>query len=221
MAMRPIRLPDDPIPLGNVIVESFQYPENEAWSVQSDEQEEIVGMIHNLRRMWPLIRLIQLLSPPLRDILCGYVWEEGGQIVGLTIVQRHGSTDVWIVGTVGVLPAYRRRGIARALVEASLDLIGERGGTKAWLSVIAGNVPAYRLYEKLGFEHYSGTIEFDLRPEQAPPAPTLPPAHTQSVLSLSDWRPRYELADRISPEALHTYEPVEEGRLRGPPAHSQ
>jgi GNAT superfamily N-acetyltransferase len=217
MTMRPIRLPDDLIPLGDMLVDTFQYPENEAWSVQSDEQEQIVSSMRNIRRMWPLIRLIQLLSPPLRDILRGYVWQEDGQIAGVTIVQRRGSTDVWIVGTVGVLPAYRRRGIARKLVEAALDLIRERGGKKAWLSVIAGNVPAYKLYEKLGFEHYSGSIEFHLVPEQAPPTPTLPPGYTQSVLGFFDWQPRYELEQRISPETLLRYEPVEKGRFRLPP----
>ena len=31
------------------------------------------------------------------------VWEEDGRMVGTTVVQRRGSTDLWYVGTVGVL----------------------------------------------------------------------------------------------------------------------
>jgi hypothetical protein len=34
MSMRPIKLPDDLLPLGELLVDTFQYPENEAWSVQ-------------------------------------------------------------------------------------------------------------------------------------------------------------------------------------------
>jgi ribosomal protein S18 acetylase RimI-like enzyme len=214
--MRLIKLPADLMPLTDAVVDSFQYPENEAWSVQTDEKEQIVGGMKSLRRIWPLIRLIQALSPQLRDILRGYMWEEDGQLAGLTVVQRRGSTDVWIVGTVAVRPAYRRRGIARKLVQAALDLIRQHGGKKAILSVIDGNLPAYTLYESLGFEHYDSSIEFSLTPEQAPPAPSLPEGYVQSPLTRFDWRPRYELEKRICPENLLKYDPVEEGRFRYP-----
>jgi ribosomal protein S18 acetylase RimI-like enzyme len=214
--MRLIKLPADLAPLAEMLAQTFQYPENEAWSVQTDEKEQLVDAIGNLRRIWPLIHLIQALSPPLRDILRGYVWEEDGQVVGTTIVQRRGSTDIWYISTVGVLPAYRRRGIAHKLLEAALDLIRERGGKKAFLSVIDGNLPAYTLYEKLGFEHYSNSVEFHTTPEQAPPEPTLPEGYTRSPLTRFDWQPRYELAKDISPENLLKYEPVEIDRFRPP-----
>jgi GNAT superfamily N-acetyltransferase len=217
MPMRPIKLPNDLLPLAEMLVDTFQYPENEAWSVQSDEQEQLVEGMRNLSRMWPLIRLIQALSPPLRDLLRGHVWEEDGQMVGTTIVQRRGSTDIWIVGTVGVLPAYRRRGIARKCVEAGIDLIRNHGGTKAILSVIDGNVPAYALYEDLGFEDYRGDIDYEAQFEEPPPAPSLPPGYVRSPLGVFDWQPRYELEERISPESLVNYEPVEVGRFRHPP----
>jgi ribosomal protein S18 acetylase RimI-like enzyme len=216
MSMRPIKLPDDLLPLGELLVDTFQYPENEAWSVQSDEQEQLVEGMKNLSRMWPLIRLIQVLSPPLRDLLRGYVWEEDGQMVGTTIVQRRGSTDIWFVGTVGVSPAYRRRGIARRCVEAGIDLIRKQGGSKAILSVIDGNVPAYALYEDLGFEDYAGEIDYEAWLEEAPPAPSLPAGYVQVPLGTFDWQPRYELEQRIIPGSLLKYEPVEVGRFRHP-----
>jgi ribosomal protein S18 acetylase RimI-like enzyme len=216
MTMRLIKLPADLAPLGEMLGQTFQYPENEAWSVQTDEQEQLVDAIANLRRIWPLIHLIQALSPPLRDILRGYVWEEDGQVVGTTIIQRRGSTDIWYISTVGVLPAYRRRGIARRLLEAALDLIRERGGKKSFLGVIDGNLPAYTLYEKLGFEHYSDSVELHTTPERAPSAPALPEGYTQSPLTRFDWQPRYELEKDISPENMSKYEPVEVDRFRPP-----
>ena len=216
MTIRLIELPTDLIPLGEMVTECFQYPENESWSIQTEERDQIVDMMKNLRRLWPLVRVIQTLSPPLRDLLRGCVWEEDDQIAGATIVQRRGSTSTWVIGTVGVLPAYRRRGIARKLVEASLELIRERGGDKVMLEVIDGNLPAYTLYEKLGFEHYSGTVVFHVTPEQTIPEPTLPLGYTQSPLGFFDWEPRYELEKRIAPESVCRYEPVEVGRFRRP-----
>ncbi len=216
MTLRLIRLPTDLVPLGEMVAESFQYPENGEWSVQIEERDQIVDMMKNLRRLWPLVRVIQALSPPLRDLFRGYIWEEDGRVVGTTIVQRRGSTSIWIIGTVGVLPAYRRRGIARKLVEASLGLIRERGGDRAILGVIDGNLPAYALYEKLGFEHFSGDVEFHTTPEKTISKPTLPQGYTQSLLDLFDWQPRYELENRIAPENVRRYEPVEVGRFRQP-----
>ena len=216
MALRKLKLPDDFIPLGDMLAETFQYPENESWSVQTDEQEQIKESVKNFKRIWPLIRLIQCISPPARDLMRGFVWEENGQLAGTSTIQRRGATDVWVVGTVGVLPAYRRRGIARKLVEASLDLIRELGGKKAFLGVIDGNLPAYQLYESLGFENYSGSIEFHIIPETTPSEHALPEGYTLTPLKRFEWQLRYELEKRISPESLLKYEPVEVGRFRMP-----
>jgi len=204
------------MPVVEMIVESFQYPENEAWSVQTDEAEQLVDGMRNVARIWPLIRLIQVFSPPMRDLLHGHLWEEDGQIVGVTIVQRRGSTDLWMVGTVGVLPAFRRRGLARTLLEASLELMRERGATKTILGVIDGNIPAYALYDDMGFEQYSGIVEFDGLFEEPVAAPELPDGYQREPLGPHDWEPRFELERRITPEALQRYEPVSEGRFKRP-----
>jgi GNAT superfamily N-acetyltransferase len=216
MPIRDLQLPADLLPLADMLADTFQYPENPEWNVQSDEQEQIAEATKNLARIWPLIRIGQAISPPLRDIFCGSVWEEDGKLAGLTLVQRRGSTNVWIVATVGVLPEYRRRGIARKLVERGIEIIRERGGQKAWLDVIDGNLPAYKLYESLGFEPYMAQAILDCQPKQAPAMPELPPGYTQTHLARFDWKPRYELEKRITPETLLKYEPVEEGRFRQP-----
>ena len=52
-------------------------------------------------------------------------------MVGTSVAMRRGSTDAWIIGNVGVLPEYRRRGIARKIVKAIINLIDERGGRRA------------------------------------------------------------------------------------------
>jgi ribosomal protein S18 acetylase RimI-like enzyme len=216
MPIRPMKLPRDLIPLGEMLTETFQYPENPDWSVRTDEKEHLVNEVRTIRRLWPLVRTMQLFSQPLRDILHGYVWEEEGEIVGMTIVQRRGTTSIWGVGTVGVLPAFRRRGIARKTLQESLELIKRRGGTKAWLGVIDGNVPAQTLYERLGFEAYDGLSEYSIKPTEPPTVPPLPKGYAASRLDQNDWRTRYELEKRIAPESTRLYEPIEVGRFRRP-----
>jgi len=44
MSLRPLHLPADFKTLTQLIIDTFQYPENESWSVQSDDQENITDM---------------------------------------------------------------------------------------------------------------------------------------------------------------------------------
>ena len=115
MELRPIRLPDDFTELGGMICDTFQYPENPDWSVQTDEKEQIGHAVRSFKKLWPLFKILSVFSPSMKDIFRGYVAIEDGKIVGVTILQRRGTTSSWVVGTVGVLPDYRRRGLARSM----------------------------------------------------------------------------------------------------------
>lgn len=220
MMLRLLELPADLDALVDVTTRSFQYPENKDWSVQTDEEEQFAEMCRNLKRLWPMVRLAQALSPSLRDILRGCVWEQDGRMVATSFTQRDGSSDLWMISNVGVLPEYRRQGIARKLVEATLELIRQHGGRRVILEVIDGNLPAYTLYQRLGFEHYSGSVDLQLKPEDLPaelPAePALPAGYACLPLGPFEWQPRMELEKRISPENLLKYEPLEEARFRRP-----
>jgi ribosomal protein S18 acetylase RimI-like enzyme len=216
MPMRAVRFPSDLLPLGKTLVETFQYPENPEWSVQPDEEEDISQTVRGLRRIWPLIRVLQLLSPPLRDLLRGFVWEEAGQLAAAVLIQRIGSTHNWVVATVGVLPAYRRRGLARTLLQRTLEYLRVRGAKRAVLGVIDRNVPAYSLYQSLGFTHYSSMVELDRKAADPGTVPTLPGEYREERLARSDWRTRYELDRRIQPEEVQRFVPVEKGRYRHP-----
>ncbi len=216
MPIREFELPADLPVLIDVIPPSFQYPENEAWSIQADEVESMVDSLAGVQRMWPVMRVVRWLVPPMRDILRGYVWEEDGQPVGLVNVVRRGSTDRWLIGNVSVLPEYRRRGIARQLVAASMQYAHERGAQAITLDVLAGNDPAYRLYEVLGFEHYDTRASLTCEPDGPVDQPATPAGYTVVPSSMFDWRPRYELAQRITPQAVRRFVPVEEGRYKQP-----
>ncbi len=77
------------------------------------------------------------------------VAEEDGVLAGYVGSQTVlGESDMM---NLAVQPAYRRRGVAQALVEALIAQLGERGSHCLSLEVRVSNAPARALYEKLGF----------------------------------------------------------------------
>jgi len=220
MPMRPLRLPQDFRPIGEMIPLTFQYPDHPEWGFREDERNEIARTIRTLRRLWPLLRFLGLFSSSLRDVYRGFVWEEDDRVVAVVLLSRDGTTAGWEIAVVGVLPEYRRRGLARTLLVRSIDYLRERKAEKATLGVIDRNVPAYSLYTSLGFDHYSGTMEYELTPSpsDAPAAQPLPAGYvTEPFKPAQGWRLRYELDRRIAPAELVVYEPVELARYRPPP----
>lgn len=59
-----------------------------------------------------------------------------------------------------VLSQYRKKGIAKKLLESAFDRLTEEGFEKVKLNVYAGS-PARKLYEKLGFYDVSTMMEKD------------------------------------------------------------
>ncbi len=63
---------------------------------------------------------------------------------------RKNVHELWLLN-LAVLPAARRRGIARALLDEGRPLAAERACTELWLEVRASNEGARRLYDAAGF----------------------------------------------------------------------
>jgi mycothiol synthase len=73
-----------------------------------------------------------------------------------------GRRDGWI-SSLGVLREHRRRGIAAALIAASVAAFGEAGFTHAMLGVDTDNPSgAYSLYQRLGFEPVERSITHEV-----------------------------------------------------------
>src|SRR5262249_30145996 len=125
MTIRPFKLPDDLPTLLALLPPSLQYPEKPSWSFATDELEGRIASLNTIQRLWPLLAFVMLLVPKLRDVLNGFIWDEDGQAVGVSNVGRQGMGDTWFIANVGVLPSYRRKGIARKVVEACVELVRE------------------------------------------------------------------------------------------------
>jgi ribosomal-protein-alanine N-acetyltransferase len=75
---------------------------------------------------------------------------DAGALVGYAFVSRY--VDAWHVMNVAVSDAYRRRGIATALLERLFEVTETDPRRGYTLEVRVSNVDAIRLYERLGFE---------------------------------------------------------------------
>lgn len=212
--IRPIRLPHDIDLFMKVILEGFQYPENPQWSIQTDEREGIVDTIKSMKRLYPFFALLGNFSADMRDMFHGFVYEDDNRPVGIVTYSRRSGSQEWLIADVTVIPTYRRRGIARKLVQAGLEQITTYHGKRAILDVIDGNIPAYTLYKELGFENYSGSVNYFY--DQSTPAVTMPEGYRISPLPDSDWRTRFELENRITPDFVQKYTPVTESNFRQP-----
>lgn len=94
---------------------------------------------------WPLLDLIGVLSLP-NVVRLKAVSDD--QMIGFVAGDQKSGGLAWIA-TIGVLPKYRRQGIASTLLlecEALLDAFQIR------LSVRLGNTGAIRLYENFGYQ---------------------------------------------------------------------
>jgi ribosomal-protein-alanine N-acetyltransferase len=84
------------------------------------------------------------------SICLGAIDSETEELVGYLIISRY--VDAWHVMNIAVAPEYRRRGIARSLMER-LFVVTARDARRGYtLEVRVSNEAAIRLYEELGFK---------------------------------------------------------------------
>ncbi|MBN1640054.1 MAG: GNAT family N-acetyltransferase [Anaerolineae bacterium] len=143
--IRPLNPARDLGQLADLIEEAFQL-ELTAGGMQ------VLREIRMLSRLGPLTYLLDGLGSGAESMFTGFVWEESQQLVGnVTVTRPVGRERRWQLSNVAVRADYRRRGIARALVEAALEYILHRGGESAYLYVRDDNPGALTLYARLGF----------------------------------------------------------------------
>ncbi len=82
----------------------------------------------------------------------GFVWIEGGKIVGnVTLSPDEGRLDRYVITNVAVQSNSRRQGIARALMQESIKHLRTLNVKTALLNVRPTNPGAVKLYRDLGF----------------------------------------------------------------------
>jgi ribosomal protein S18 acetylase RimI-like enzyme len=76
-----------------------------------------------------------------------------GKIIASVMALSNGLIDY-----VFVIPEFRGKGIAKALVSKALIYLQEHSHERAWLEVYTHNKPAVKLYQSLGFKTFKEEI---------------------------------------------------------------
>lgn len=125
-----------------------------------------LGALHSWSRI-PILREIgaALMStafmPVPTESLRGFVYEENGHIIGnVTLTLDDSRERRWMISNVAVAEKYRRRGMARQMMEAALDEARSRNAQWVILNVRPWNEGAIHLYEALGFEQVDTETQY-------------------------------------------------------------
>ena len=148
--------------------------------------QRVLREMRLMSHLKPLLWWLMIASPDFREYHSGFVWIEEGQVVGtLHITRPRPYARRWLISNVAVRSNYRRRGIARTLMETALDWAQEQGGETVFLRARRNNVAAWSLYENLGFESLYDTV--DLRLTQVPAVEKV----TATEISLAPYQSRH------------------------------
>lgn len=165
------------------------------------------GFIRELRTLSHLGPLLPLLVPfgLSREIWTqGFVWTERGRVAGSVSTQPAGAgSATWLIANVAVHPDFRRRGIARLLMQATLEHLRAQGAAEVILQVDDDNLGAITLYRQLGFTLVATHATWT-RPGRTA-APDLEPAPAGLEIrprADAEWLEEYNLASLVRPEGL-------------------
>lgn len=165
--------------------------------------------------------LWESLNHPAGGLPPGFVWEESGRIVGNVSLLRAETSGRYIIANVGVHPGFRRRGIARVLMQEAIRAVRLHKGRVVALQVEDNNEGPIRLYRSLGFVTVGSMTAWELPYSRLLGLPMAAPAASQSwplirELRAHEWRAAYFL-DRASlhPD-LRWPEPLSDKAYRRP-----
>jgi len=131
--------------------------------------------MHALSYVWPMVWLLAALDRWLPGLGSGFVWRQAGAVVGNVSLYRAGKHPTlgpgFLIANVAVHPDWRRRGIARALVENAVDKARLEGGRWVALQVEADNAGANTLYQNQGFETFETLSQWEVFSYVEPVAP--------------------------------------------------
>ncbi|MBC8099922.1 MAG: GNAT family N-acetyltransferase [Armatimonadetes bacterium] len=194
--MRPINLSTDLAALADLIELVFA-------DTMDNNGRAALREMRMLSRVGVGLNMLSRLNEMALGINMGYVWFEDHKLVGnVSIYNTHWHADLgsaWIIANVGVHPDYQRRGIARRLMQASLNAIQQHGGGAVILQMDADNDPARALYLSLGFR-----AERVWTVWRRPAAARLPMQLATSDVHIvnrrnSEWRAEFALAQQVRP----------------------
>ena len=146
----------------------------------------------------------------------GFVWEENDQIVGnLSLIPfEKDDRRVYMIANVAVHPAFRRKGIARALTRRAVGYLRRRNTGEVWLQVREDNLEAQALYRSVGFKNCAVRTTWRIKPGEAVKHPSLDGfLKCLRQRRRSDWKDQNLYLDQAYPPDLRWNYPLHFSRL--------
>lgn len=144
----------------------------------------------------------------------GYIWVEKGEIVGNVSIIPTRIPKRIIIANVAVHPKFRRRGIAQALMDATLDHLYRRNVKTVMLQVDVDNEGARRLYHHLGFDVIGSTTYWVASPGSWREVATSADYEVRPLRS-SEHASAFQLDQASFPADLNWPDPIVETTYRG------
>ncbi|MFT3890806.1 MAG: GNAT family N-acetyltransferase [Anaerolineales bacterium] len=146
--------------------------------------------------------------------MMGYVWDEGGKIIGNAslIPFRDNGKRIYLIANVATHPDHRRRGIGRALTERVMKQARDKKASAIWLHVRDDNPGAIKLYQDLGFQEIARRTTWTAVPDSFYPQPA---SDIQIVSRYSHfWSRQQQWLRRSYPDFIDWYQPLNLNALR-------
>ena len=177
-------------------------------------------------RREPFFRIIRRLDRFPARLILGFLNLIGRPIFRLFVLEVDGaiaasaletfSTPSAYVGSVVVAPQFRRRGLARQVLEACHALAARRGMRFVTLDVLDGNDSALTLYRTLGYRPVGHGAYYRL--DALPEGPAASRVGNVREFRNSDAKPVADIAKEFVSRQRQEIHPVEPGEFRLPPA---
>jgi ribosomal protein S18 acetylase RimI-like enzyme len=131
-----------------------------------EDGRRYVNHMHNAARNPSYLRWAMAVAENVPMPFSGYVWEENGYLAGnLSLIPyKYQSKRCYLIANVAVDPAYRRKGIAKALTNSAIEHAKNRGAAEIWLHVRSENEAAKNLYQALGFVEQAQRTTWEIKP---------------------------------------------------------
>lgn len=173
-----------------------------------DGWRSAVRELQVLSHVAPLLKLLLWFTPEQNILTNGFVWVEDGRVVGNVSTQpSETQNSTWMIANVAVHPECRRRGLARQMMNATLEYIRKQGGRAVILQVDDENLGAFDLYRQLGFAHLTTRRQWS-RPSRSF-VPALEPSRFDIRLrSDREWLEQLNLAELAHPYGLAWNRPL-------------
>lgn len=158
-----------------------------------------------LSQLGPLLWIIARLDRGIRAMSHGYVWVDPAtqRLIGNVSIYDAGFDQIMVIANVAVHPDFRRRGIAEAMMIASMEAARRHHAKEVLLQVDASNLGAQKLYEKLGFQSLGTFTRWQWYPDDPDDVPLRRPGALDIKRRTGrEWKLHYQLAQQVRPDTV-------------------